>query len=506
MKRLNFLGMLFLALSMAFYSCNNNDPEKPDFPDEGDPVETKGSGTEADPYNVKAAQENQGTKDNTDYKYVTGYIVGIWEGKDAAGTDLHPNNFAKFEAPFYTNVNILLADSKDAKNRANLLCVQLPVGAIRTALNLVDNADTMLGTEVTLCGALESYNTMKGMKNTCYYKLADGTSGGTKPGETVGEGVGTKDSPYDVGAAKANQKSQKAWVKGYIVGGIKVGSHNSVTSNADVVFGAEDIRETAVLIAGSPNSKNYEECIVVNLPTGDIRAAVNLVANAGNLGEEIMFYGTLRTYFGMAGVRDLEGYWLRGAGIDPDAEPVLTDPDPVTSLTENFESFTSGNGSAYFSTQTNNKGWNGFTTAGTLEPDVRTYGTNKYVQFSAHRSSISTAIEQEFWLVSPRLDLTNATSKVLSFETVGGYFNDNTVFEVYIIDGSDPATATKIKLEGWRLASTGDLAGDYTPFIPSGDIDLSSHTGTKRIAFYYKGQSGSRNSTTYQLDNFKFGN
>ena len=143
-----------------------------------------GNGTEASPYDIEAAIANQGMKDNTDYKYVTGFIVGIWEGKDADGKDLYPNNFAKFEAPFYTDVNILLAGSKDVTNTANLLCVQLPAGAVRTALNLVGNANTMLGAEVTLCGTLDNYNSMKGMKNTCYYKLADGTSGGTKPVDT----------------------------------------------------------------------------------------------------------------------------------------------------------------------------------------------------------------------------------------------------------------------------------------------------------------------------------
>jgi hypothetical protein len=185
-------------------------------------------------------------------------------------------------------------------------------------------------------------------------------------------------------------------------------------------------------------------------------------------------------------------------------QPTGNDPAPVVALNENFESFTTGTGDAYFSTQTDNKGWFGFKTKGTLEADLRTFNSNKYVQFSAHRTAITTATEQEFWLLSPRLDLSAATSKQLSFSTSAGFFNASTVFEVYIIDGNTP-TATKTKLEGWRMPVAADLSGSYTPFIPSGTIDLSAYTGVKRIGFYYKGTSGSGNSTTYQLDNFIFG-
>ena len=180
------------------------------------------------------------------------------------------------------------------------------------------------------------------------------------------------------------------------------------------------------------------------------------------------------------------------------------EPDPVTALSEDFEGFTAGN-DVYFGQQANSKGWHAYKIQGTLEPDVRFFNSNNYVQFSAHRNNITTQDIQEMWLVSPRLDVSNATSKVLSFETVGGYFSASTIFEAYVLVGDDPKTATKTKLEGWRIAQASDLSGSYTPFIPSGNIDLSSFSGVIRIGFYYKGTSGSGNSTTYQIDNFVFG-
>ena len=139
-----------------------------------------GEGTEAAPYDVEAAMYYQGSKDNGEFKYVKGYIVGVWENKDENGNDTYPNNFAKFEAPFYTNENILLATSASETSEENVMCVQLPAGEIRDALNLPSNAD-VLGKEVLLAGTLESYNSMPGLKNTCYYAITGGASGGVKP-------------------------------------------------------------------------------------------------------------------------------------------------------------------------------------------------------------------------------------------------------------------------------------------------------------------------------------
>jgi hypothetical protein len=182
------------------------------------------------------------------------------------------------------------------------------------------------------------------------------------------------------------------------------------------------------------------------------------------------------------------------------------DPEPATVIEEDFESFTTGFGDVYFSKQVDSKGWKGFTVLGQLQPDLRSFNDNNFVQFSAHRSSgVSSGDIQEFWAISPRIDVSGASYKKLSFQTAAGYFNANTLFDVYVLDGDNPTTANKTKLDGWKKPTASDLSGSYTPFIPSGEIDLSSFSGVIRIGFYYKGTSGSGNSTTYQIDNFSFG-
>lgn len=43
----------------------------------------------------------------------------------------------------------------------------------------------------------------------------------------------------------------------------------------------------------------------MNLPTGDIRVAINLQDNLGNIGKKLTIKGKFRAYFGIGGLRDV---------------------------------------------------------------------------------------------------------------------------------------------------------------------------------------------------------
>ena len=115
MKAMRKLVWMLLAVSMVgFTSCDSDDDDWIDDggqgsggSDEGGVVTPSGSGTYADPWNVAAAKENQGT----DYKFVKGFIVGNIPGGDLedaqfappfSGTDVDDN-------PITEGTNILLA-------------------------------------------------------------------------------------------------------------------------------------------------------------------------------------------------------------------------------------------------------------------------------------------------------------------------------------------------------------------------------------------------------------
>ena len=123
--------------------------------------ETTGQGTEANPYTVADAIAKQGET----AKWVDGYIIG------AINTTNSENFVWEYQAPFGTASNLLIAATPDERDQKNILVVQLPVGAIRDALNLVSNSTTVLGKKVKLQGDLTAYFGKPGLKNPTSYDL-----------------------------------------------------------------------------------------------------------------------------------------------------------------------------------------------------------------------------------------------------------------------------------------------------------------------------------------------
>ena len=179
---------------------------------------SEGNGTAASPYNVTAAlAAASGTG-----VYVKGFIVGSIDGKST--TD------AKFSTETETLSNILIAASADETDITKCMPVQLPTGAIRTALNLKDNAGNYKK-EVTLYGNIEKYFSVTGLKSVTFAILG-GTEIGTNPegGNTGGDNeggdtnTGTLDNPltasqaYDLVAAMTADQASTAdyYVKGKI--------------------------------------------------------------------------------------------------------------------------------------------------------------------------------------------------------------------------------------------------------------------------------------------------
>lgn len=114
---------------------------------------------------------------------------------------------------------------------------------------------------------------------------------------------GQKDDPYDVAEAIEIQNQGAAgWVKAYIVGSVKAGV-NTVTSNDDVIFGADAEMDNNILIAASADETDWTKCLAVELPQGSaFRASVNLVDNPDVLKKAILLRGDLNTFLGMPGI------------------------------------------------------------------------------------------------------------------------------------------------------------------------------------------------------------
>ena len=136
-----------------------------------------GDGSENSPFSVLAAiakAEQAGV-------FVKAYIVGWVEGQVYASG-------AHFDGNSSSATNILIAESASETDPAKCMPVQLPAGAIRTGLNLMDNPGNYKK-EVLLYGDIIKYFGVPGIKNTSYAKIGS-TEIGTKPGGGGGDQPG----------------------------------------------------------------------------------------------------------------------------------------------------------------------------------------------------------------------------------------------------------------------------------------------------------------------------
>ena len=107
------------------------------------------------------------------WAWVKAVIVGYVNGKTYA-------DGATFGADgCEVNTNIIIAGSASANNPDNCMPVQLPSGALRTGLNVMDHPE-LIGKGVIIYGQLDIYFSVPGIKSPKYAE-AGGNSYGTKP-------------------------------------------------------------------------------------------------------------------------------------------------------------------------------------------------------------------------------------------------------------------------------------------------------------------------------------
>ena len=95
---------------------------------------------------------------------------GVWLVGYIVGGDLSSSS-CSFEAPFSARTNIVLSDSPSCRDRSVCMSIQLSVGDIRNAINLVDNPG-LLGQRIYLKGdVVEAYYKLPGLQNLSDYRL-----------------------------------------------------------------------------------------------------------------------------------------------------------------------------------------------------------------------------------------------------------------------------------------------------------------------------------------------
>ena len=137
----------------------------------------------------------------------------------------------------------------------------------------------------------------------------------TQPGAPTTPEVatqGTEASPYTVTDAKTVKTGTGKYIKGYIVGYVPDKALN------EAIFGDASSAETAptnILLAAKADEKEVNNCMPIQLPAGDLRTALNLKDNPGNLKKELIICGNIETYFGATGLKSATYAKINGKEI-----------------------------------------------------------------------------------------------------------------------------------------------------------------------------------------------
>ncbi|MDS1031057.1 choice-of-anchor J domain-containing protein [Porphyromonadaceae sp. NP-X] len=142
---------------------------------------------------------------------------------------------------------------------------------------------------------------------------------------------------------------------------------------------------------------------------------------------------------------------------------------------------------------------------GTRTWECRTYSNNKYAQVTSNASNS----ENQVWLITKQIDLTNANVPSLTFDVNVGFYNADCL-SILISDNFDGTEA------GVATATWTDVTSSFTiPQTPTsgygtltsaGTLKLSAFNGKKiYVAFKYTGDgradANPKKTTTYQIDN-----
>ncbi len=134
-----------------------------------------------------------------------------------------------------------------------------------------------------------------------------------------GDGDGTKENPYSVAQAIANQGETGVWVKGFIVG----------SYNGKVIFGTDNASEYNLNIADDKDELADDKVVNVQLPAGEMRD-LSLSKDASLHKVQILFKGDLVKYNTLPGIKNTKEYELvTNGGTDPDPIVFTTDKSAV---------------------------------------------------------------------------------------------------------------------------------------------------------------------------------
>ncbi|MCZ8371109.1 DUF6359 domain-containing protein [Phocaeicola sp. KGMB11183] len=504
MKKI-FSALFFTLFGAAALMTSCSDVPAPYEIKSPDDVDLVGTGTKEDPYNVATAQMKQ----DGSVAWVQGYIVGVME------TNVDPFT-ANFAAPFSTSSNLMIADTPDEQKAKNCVIVQLPFGAIRTALNLVDHADN-LKQPVILQGTLTSYFSAAGLKEV---------SAGVFKGEEIGEEEGgegetpegnlifeekftANEGDFTIKNVTLPEGSSYVWKweqyqtnPPYMKASAYVGGSNKASESwlispainlsdatkATLVFkhahkfGVDKTKELT-LWATEAGKEAWEQLTIPNYGSGESWTMVS----SGNI--DLSKYAGKEVQVGFKYVSTTEGaptwevndvqVYSDGSGNVPTPEEEVT----VTKDAPYVESFELGLGKFIIDNKE----------IGSLSFVWKHDASYKYMKASAYVNGTNNVTES--WLTSPVINLTGVDKAVLTFDQAINFAKGKASQYLTVV-------ATEAGMNNWEPLTITYPESDSWNFVASGDVDLNKYAG-KKVQLAFKYTSSSEIAATWEVKNVK---
>lgn len=298
-----------------------------------------------------------------------------------------------------------------------------------------------------------------------------------------GVGTGEWDNPmtaYQASLGSINEKlGEVVWVRGYIVGFVDTNVGN-VLKDETAAFTVPATVKTNILIAMDPKERDWTKCVPVQLPSGDVRNALNLGDHPENQGKEVCIYGqTGSKYCSAYGVRSVSDFNWGKEGIEPDPNFVLPMGSKAIkdlNFLNNMQGFTFDQGNP--------------STAG-----FETWKLTEKYGLVATGGRSGSAVTTDALVVSEEIDLAGFGDIRMNIHSAANYFNNAETF--------NQMCQTLVRVAGeteWEAQTLPvSPAGNSWTFSDSGYINLDKYAGKKiQVAFRYT--STTSLSGTWEID------
>ena len=197
--------------------------------------------------------------------------------------------------------------------------------------NITDENFLKEGDEVIVYGQLQKYvkdqTTTPELVSGYIYSLNGKTTAEEQPVDPYTMvGDGSQANPYTIADMQhmaipesntAVEGQEMVWVKGIIMG--------SLNSSGSALLEGEQVAASNIALADAASETDAKQMLPVQLPSGELRAALNVLDNPAHVGKEVMVYGYILKYMSRTGLKNVSDFILDGEQFSASINTVVAD-------------------------------------------------------------------------------------------------------------------------------------------------------------------------------------